>query len=179
MQLEDVGYNWKEEEKDLGNQMAKSEFFSLFEADDIKNLLLVKTERLLEKDEFIIKEDEKARYLFLITRGQASEETSKIGQSYVRKLRPGDLIGAYNVINKNLRYFTSVCSNSIMCVVGFPLQDIISLAKKKTELQGYLYKYCLPLITRMNKKIDQFGSFTSEEWAGMRKNLDHVRLQPG
>jgi hypothetical protein len=53
--------------------MAKSEFFSLFEPGDIKNLLNSKIERLLEKDEFIIKEDEKARYLFLITRGQASE----------------------------------------------------------------------------------------------------------
>jgi hypothetical protein len=40
----------------------------------------------------------------------------------MRKLTAGDLIGSYNIVKRNLRYTTSVCANSIMTVVGFPLQ---------------------------------------------------------
>lgn len=90
----------------------------------------LKHERLLQKDDFVIKDDEKARYIFIITRGEATEETSKSDLFYMRKLTAGDLIGAYNIINKNLRYYTSVCTNSIMTVVGFPLQEVRTIVKE-------------------------------------------------
>ena len=115
--------------------------------------------------------------MFLITRGEATEETDKSGQSYMRKLLAGDLIGASNATKKNLRYTTSVCSNSIMTVVAFPLQEIRAIIKVNTDLQGYLYKYCLPLISRTNANIDLFGSFTVEDWINFRKVLDYSRLQ--
>lgn len=73
MELEDVGYNWQEEDRDVDNQMEKSEFFSLMTPEQRKHLMQLKSERLLQKDDFIIKVDEKARNMFLITRGEATE----------------------------------------------------------------------------------------------------------
>lgn len=57
MELEDVGYNWKEEDHDVDNQMAKSEFFSLMAPEERNHLLQLKFEKLLQKDDFIIKTD--------------------------------------------------------------------------------------------------------------------------
>lgn len=158
--------------------MKKSEFFSLMTPEQRKHLMQLKFEKLLQKDDFIIKTDEKARFLFLITRGEATEETDRSGHSYLRKLTAGDLIGASNTIKKNLRYATSVCSNSIMTVVAFPLNEIQSIIKANEELQGYLYKYCLPLLSRTNPNLDIFSNFTSEDWASLRKILEYSRLQP-
>lgn len=96
----------------------------------------------------------------------------------MRKLVAGDIIGGFNVIRKNLRYTNSVCANSIMTVVAFPLQEIRAIVKVNQDLQGYLYKYCLPLISRLSPSLDIFGSFTNEDWTNFRKVLDYSRLQP-
>lgn len=114
----------------------------------------------MEKAEFIIREDEKARYLYYIIRGEGSEESSKTERSYKRKLGKFEIIGAYNALVSNLRYYTNVCADSIMVVYGFPLKNIIDIVKTNEQAQGYLYKFCLPLLVKLDNSLQGLCSFS-------------------
>lgn len=61
----------------------KVPFFKLIHKDLLPYLINESVEMIFEKDMYIIKEGEKAKYLFVITRGSATETTSQSFCTYI------------------------------------------------------------------------------------------------
>jgi len=87
-------------------------------------LIKESVEMIFEKDMYIIKEGEKAKYFFVITRGSATETTSQSFCTYHEKKEVGSLISPHHLVVPGLRYLTSCMADAVVYVLAFPLSSV-------------------------------------------------------
>lgn len=82
-------------------------FFSNFTDEELKEIMADATEKPFSKDEFISKEGYKADYLYVITRGIATESCKSTSYNFKEKKMVGSVISYHQVISSVQRYQTS------------------------------------------------------------------------
>ena len=87
--------------------MKKLIFFSFFKPEDLKKVMDASKERHFYKDEFIVKEGQPVKYLYVITRGVATESCREAHSNFKEKKGVGSIISYHHIISGTQRYQTS------------------------------------------------------------------------
>lgn len=98
---------------------------------------------IFEKDMYIIKEGDKAKYFFIITRGSATETTSQSFCTYHEKKEVGSIISPHHLIIPGLRYLTSCMADAVVYVLAFPLSSVKKAIKVGFEIKEFIWKESL------------------------------------
>jgi len=87
--------------------MRKLIFFSSFTEEEMKEIMQDAKEKPFAKDEFITKEGQPADYLYVITRGVATETCKQTASNFKEKKSVGSVISYHQIISTTQRYHTS------------------------------------------------------------------------
>ena len=88
--------------------LKKIAFFNYFTDEEIDDLLSDAIERPFQKDEFIVKEGEKAKYIYIITRGVATESCKASSKYYKERKDVSSIVSCHQIVSGFRRYETSI-----------------------------------------------------------------------
>ncbi|EGR30426.1 sodium hydrogen exchanger family protein, putative [Ichthyophthirius multifiliis] len=148
IQLENIQPSWKLPPK----KQFLIEFVPFFQKIPEKildKIIEQSTEIIIEKDQYIIKEGQKAKFLYIITRGCATETCSKTFYTYNEKKTVSDVLFHYQLVLQNMRYVSSCMADAVVYVLAFPLEPLQKVAKFNLEIEELVWQQSLRGLSQM------------------------------
>ena len=87
--------------------LKKIPFFSFFSDDQLDDIIADSKEKPFQKDDFIVREGDKAQYIYLLTRGVATESCKSSYKRVKERHEIGTVISYHQIIGGHHRYQTS------------------------------------------------------------------------
>jgi CRP-like cAMP-binding protein len=101
-----------------------------------------KTQKLIQKDEPIIRSYERMRYIYVIAKGEVNEEWKLPDNSFKKRtIKAHDFVGLSELCiahTEDIDY--SATATSVVCLYGFPIQKFKDYLSKNSRFEAELNK---------------------------------------
>ncbi len=109
--------------------LKKIPFFSFFTDSQLEEIIYDSKEKPFEKDDFIVREGDKAQYIYLLTRGVATESCKSSYKRIKERLEIGSIISYHQIISGHHRYQTSCVADCLVYALRINLNKIKKMMK--------------------------------------------------
>ena len=106
------------------------DFFKFIPDAIIETLLTDATEVIFQKDQYIVKEGEKAKYVYVVMRGVCSEYTNQGFSTYNEKKGVGGIISPHHIVLPRLRYLTSCVAEAMVYTIAFNIDTLSKIVRR-------------------------------------------------
>jgi signal-transduction protein with cAMP-binding, CBS, and nucleotidyltransferase domain len=106
-------------------------------------------EVIFQKDQYIIKEGEKANCIYVIQRGIATESTSQGFSNYSERKEVGMIISPHHIVLPKMRYVTSCVADAMVYTLAINIDLVSKLTKRIKQLHEYTWRESLYLLGRL------------------------------
>jgi len=141
--------------------LKKIPFFSFFSESQLEEIIADSKEKPFQKDDFIIREGEKAQYIYLLTRGVATESCKSSYKRFKERLEIGSVISYHQIISGHHRYQTSCVADCLVYALRISLNKIKKMMKGNKKLNEFLWRESFYFFTRFY--VQELYMFASTE----------------
>lgn len=172
--------NYATEEMPPADVLRRHPLFDTLDPADLEALLAERVEKLIQKDEPIVRSYERMRCVYYVAKGEVHEEWKFPNHVYhKREIKGKEFIGLselYIAHKQEVEY--SAQATSVACLYGFPIQKIKELMLRNEQFEAQMYKEMLPIIVQLTKEID-IPYIPHDVWARMRERVVYNKLSRG
>jgi len=128
--------------------LKKIPFFSFFTDSQLEEIISDSKEKPFQKDDFIVREGDKAQYMYLLTRGVATESCKSSYKRIKERLEIGSIISYHQIISGHHRYQTSCVADCLVYALRINLNKIRKMMKGNRKLNEFLWRESFYFFTR-------------------------------
>ncbi|EGR30581.1 sodium hydrogen exchanger family protein, putative [Ichthyophthirius multifiliis] len=147
LKLDNIKPSWKS--PPVKEFLKNIKFFEFIPDVMLDKIIYESIEIIIEKDNYIVKEGERAKYLFVITRGRATEICTQTFYTYNENKLIGNVLFIHQLVLPELRYLTSCIADAMVYVLAFPLQSLQNIIKMNQQMEDYVWQQSFMTITQL------------------------------